>query len=64
AEPASESTPARQGSSVGTWVLGAIALAGLAGIVTMIVRRRREENVSIYDRNITGSHPIVHPRHS
>jgi len=63
-ETASERTETKQSSGIGTWVLGAIALAGLAGIVLIIVRRRREENVSIYDRSITGSHPIVHPRHS
>jgi hypothetical protein len=63
-EKASERTQTKQGSSIGTWVLGAIALAGLAGIVLLISRRSREETVSIYGRSITGSHPIVHPRHS
>jgi len=63
-ETAPEPTQTNQGSSIGTWLIGAIALAGLAGIVLLISRRSREETVSIYDRNMTGSHPIVHSRHS
>jgi len=55
---------------VGSWVLAAIVVLGLAWIVMLIARRKREERVSIYDRSmpgtrsITGSRPIVHPRHS
>jgi uncharacterized protein involved in exopolysaccharide biosynthesis len=63
-EKTSERTETRQGPKIGTWVLGAITLAGLAGIVLRFARRRRNESVSIFDRGITGSRPVVRPRHS
>lgn len=49
-ETAVEGAKTKQRTGIVNWILGALVLLGLAGIVTFFLRRRGNERISIYDR--------------
>jgi hypothetical protein len=60
--PAGEEEPAKRATGAGTWVVLATLVLGIAYIVTLTVRRRRDDDLSIFDRSAPRAPrpPIAH----
>ncbi len=56
-------TETKPASSVNNWIIGGVTLLGLGFVGWLMARRKKDDSISIFDRDVavvTGEHPVYH----